>query len=258
MKNIFLFSVFIIAILVSVSCKKKKTNATNTTTTTNSSTAESADVTIKIKNVIDSKSINFGVLEFANKAGNTYSVSTLQYYISDIEFTKTDNSTYKTTTSTLIDASNSAMQTITLKNVPNAAFKSIKLNIGVNKIKNHTGLQEGDLDPMFGMFWSWNTGYIFFKHDGQFIDSLGATKGLSYHFGSDDAYTTFNIPVNFTINRIAKKIYLNFDLNKLYSSPNKIDFDLGNNHQSTSQNDSAWISQLKQNFGNSFSFDYAE
>jgi hypothetical protein len=257
MKNTFLFSILIIAIVGLASCKKKKTNTTNANSTTNS-TETAADITVYLKNVIDSKKINFGVLEFANKAGNTYSVSELKYYISEISFTKDDGKIVSSTQVSLIDAADTKMQSFNIKQLPNGTYTKMKFYIGVGSLQNHSGLQEGALDPINGMFWTWNTGYIFFKHDGQFIDSTGVTKGVSFHLGTDVAYAKIEIPVNFGIIGKAKNVYLKFDLNKLYETPNLINFDFGNNHQSTSVNDSAWIAKMKQNFNHSFSFDYAE
>lgn len=257
MKKIFLLSFLALSVLILNSCKKKKTNTTTTTTTT-TSTAEAADVTFKMENVIESKKMKFGVLEFVNKAGNTYSVSELKYYLSGFEFTK-DNGTVVTSSQvSLIDAADESMQSFDMKQMPNGTYTKFKFYVGVSSFRNHNGLQEGALDPMHGMFWSWNTGYIFFKHDGQFIDSLGATKGVSFHLGTDAAYTKIEIPVNFTVNGTAKNVFIKFDLNKLYEAPNLINFDLGNNQQSTTAGDSAWIAKMGQNFNHSFSFDHAE
>jgi hypothetical protein len=236
-----------------ISCKKKKTYTVSNTSTV----ATSANVVLKMSNIISNNAIDFGIIKYTNLAGNQYSVATLKYYVSDIVLTKNDASTISINTSTLIDAADAAKQNITLSNIPNGTYTNIKFHIGVNNVKNHTGLQEGDLDPIYGMFWTWNTGYIFFKHDGQFIDSLGATKGLSFHLGTDAAYTTISIPTNFSVDGITKNVFLNFDVNKLYASPNKLNFDFGSNHQSGTT-DSLWIVQFTQNLTHTFSFNHAE
>ncbi|MFM2048848.1 MAG: hypothetical protein RI955_1396 [Bacteroidota bacterium] len=255
MQKIFFLLLSCLVILLSVACKKKKTTTTNSNNTNIEAT--SANVILKLNNNIANSAINLGIIKYTNLAANQYSVTTLKYYVSDIILTKNDASTISINTSTLIDVADASKQNITLNNIPNGTYTNIKLHIGVNNLKNHTGLQEGDLDPMYSMFWTWNTGYIFFKHDGQFIDSLGATKGLSFHLGTDAAYTAISIPTNFSVNGIAKNVFLNFDLNKLYASPNKMNFDFGNNHQSGTT-DSTWIVQISQNFTHSFSFDHAE
>jgi len=40
------------------------------------------------------------------------------------------------------------------------------LSIGVDSLTNVAGVQGGDLDPMHGMYWTWNSGYINFKLEG--------------------------------------------------------------------------------------------
>lgn len=255
MKRVLFFGLVVSIVLFSLSCKKKKINTLDNSTNI---TSETATLTFSINNVIDSKPINFGVLEFVNKAGNTYSVNELKYYLSGFELTKDDGTVVTSSQVSLIDAADEIMQSFDMKQIPNGTYKKMKFFIGVSPSSNHNGLQEGALDPMHGMFWSWNTGYVFFKHDGQFIDSTGATQGISFHLGTDAAYTKIEIPVNFTVSGTAKNVFIKFDLNKLYEAPNLIDFDLGNNQQSTTATDSAWIVKMAQNFNHSFSFDHAE
>jgi hypothetical protein len=250
--SICLLLIFTISI---VACKKKKTTTSSSDTTT--SNASSANVVLKINNKVGNENIEFGTIKYNNLALNNYSVNVLKYYISEIDLTKNNGELIKVTTTTFIDATDINHQTIKLGKIPNGEYTRIVMHLGVTQSLNHTGAQEGDLDPMFGMIWTWNTGYIFFKHEGQFIDSTGATKGISFHYGTDPAYAKIQIPANFVINGVDKNVYLNFDLNKLYAQPNKIDFNDGNNHQSSVKSDSIWIVQLKENFLNTFSFDHS-
>jgi hypothetical protein len=126
-------------------------------------------------------------------------------------------------------------------------------------VYNHTGDQAGDLDPINGMIWSWNTGYIFFKHEGVYKDSLQQTKGLLYHYGTDKARTTIELTMQpLIINGNSKKVNLAFDLNSLYNTPNQLDFNVNNVHQSTSPGDVIWIQKLRTNFSQAFSFKSVE
>jgi hypothetical protein len=120
-------------------------------------------------------------------------------------------------------------------------------------------LQEGDLDPIHGMIWTWNTGYIFFKHEGQFLDQNMMPQQLLYHYGTDQAYTQVQLTLpSLELKSTSKKWWLNFDLNKLYSTPNIIDFNNNNIHESIVAEDDKWKKQLRENFPNTFSFVKAE
>jgi len=234
---------------VAIACKKKNTTTTTPTTGT---------VNIKIENQIDGQNILFNSMNYTNAAGNKYSVSLLKYYISNFVLTKSDGSTFVANNYSLIDASNSSKQGFTISNVPNGNYTSAKFYIGVDKSRNHTGVQDGDLDPMYGMLWTWNTGYMFFKHEGSYKDTLGNTQALIYHYGTDPAYVMIQTPISVDVEGNSTTVYLKFNLNNLYKSPYPINFNQYNNQQSTTAADSIWIVQLKANFANTFSFDRAE
>ena len=138
--------------------------------------------------------------------------------------------------------------------IPDGHYTSIEFNLGVDSLHNHSGDQAGDLDPMYGMIWTWNTGYIFFKHEGYFTSSTSGTEQpLIYHYGTDRALVPISLPIELHADRSASVINLQFDLNKLYSNPNTIAFTGNNNHQSVSTSDIPWINALRANFPNAFS-----
>ena len=243
--------IFIITILFSsffFSCKKKETATTPT----------SGSITIKIENQVDGQNVSFNNIIYTNANGNKYSISTLKYYLSNLVFTKTDGTIYSANNYNLIDASDANKISFTLNNIPNGVYNNLKLYIGIDQSHNHSGVQSGDLDPMYGMIWSWNTGYIFFKHEGSYVDTAGKIQPLIFHYGTDAALATAQMPINVDVEGNAKTVYLKFNLNNLYKSPYQINFNQYNDQQSTTQADSIWIVKLKTNFANTFSFDKTE
>jgi hypothetical protein len=48
-----------------------------------------------------------------------------------------------------------------------ADVRTISFVVGVDSLANTGGVQGGDLDPMLGMFWTWNTGYIYARLEGE-------------------------------------------------------------------------------------------
>ena len=56
------------------------------------------------------------------------------------------------------------------------------LYLGVDSVLNYNGVHEGALDPINGMYWTWQTGYIHCKLEGNIIcDS--SRKSFEYHIG---------------------------------------------------------------------------
>ncbi len=242
--NVFFVGMLLIAFF---SCKKKDSNVSSTGT-----------LIVKIENQVNGQTIAMTGLNYTNAAGNQYSVSMLKYYLTNFVLTKSDGSTFAANNYTLIDASDANKKSFTIDNVPNGTYTSAKFFIGVDASRNHTGVQDGDLDPMYGMIWTWNTGYIFFKHEGLYKDTSGATQALVFHYGTDAALATAQTSISVDVEGNSKTIYLEFNLNNLYKSPNPINFNQYNYQQSSTAADSIWIVKLKANFANTFSFDRAE
>lgn len=62
-------------------------------------------------------------------------------------------------------------------------YNSLSFLIGVDSLKNVSGAQTGGLDPLNGMFWTWNTGYIMFKMEGNSPSSSVVNNKIEYHIG---------------------------------------------------------------------------
>lgn len=61
----------------------------------------------------------------------------------------------------------------------NLNVSNVYFNIGTDSLLNTAGILDGDLDPIKGMYWAWNTGYINFK-----IEGVNNSKHrFEYHIG---------------------------------------------------------------------------
>ena len=191
---------------------------------------------------------------YTNAAGEDYRAYMLKYYFSHMKLVNENGERVELYAHELIDQSVPSSLELGDVEIPDGHYTSIEFNLGVDSIHNHTGDQAGDLDPMHGMIWTWNTGYIFFKHEGYFNSSTSGTEQpLIYHYGTDRALVPISLPIELHADRSASVINLQFDLNKLYSNPNTIAFTGNNNHQSISTSDIPWINALRANFPNAFS-----
>jgi hypothetical protein len=64
--------------------------------------------------------------------------------------------------------------------VPVGDYRALEFLIGVDAQRNGAGALTGALDPEHGLFWTWNTGYIFFALEGRASD-----HALTFHLGGD-------------------------------------------------------------------------
>lgn len=158
-----------ILFLVFVACNKEK--------------QEQGTLRLSFKSVVNGAPLNLNTSSYTNAAGEAFTVSTFKYYISNITLTKLDGSELKLPDAYyLIDESKPASQSILIP-APRGGYKGFSFLLGVDSVRNVSGAQTGALDPVNGMFWSWNSGYIMAKMEGTSPASAAAGQSLTFHIG---------------------------------------------------------------------------
>jgi len=61
-------------------------------------------------------------------------------------------------------------------------FSGEKLVVGMDSAANTSGKLDGAFDPLLGMYWAWNTGYIQLKMVGCLVQN-GRQLPFEYHIG---------------------------------------------------------------------------
>ena len=102
---------------------------------------------------------------FMASLNDSVSISKLKFYISDISIAKHGKKEETLRQKHyLIDAENADSRIIYLDN--KYSFDRISFNLGVDSLTNVGGVKGGDLDPIHGMYWTWQSGYINIKLEG--------------------------------------------------------------------------------------------
>ncbi|MFL5752490.1 MAG: MbnP family protein, partial [Bacteroidia bacterium] len=105
-------------------------------------------------------------------------------YISSVECIYEDGAIYTEAGSYhLLDASREESLRIRLKDVHPGTIKGIRFNIGVDSTACVSGALEGDLDPVNGMYWAWNSGYINAKLEGRSNSCSTLHQAFEFHIG---------------------------------------------------------------------------
>ena len=168
---------------------------------------------------------------YKNQLGQTYSATNIKYYISNIYLKKGNGSKYAIKEYYLIDEMDETTRQINLTDIPEGEYTAIEYMIGVDSLHNCSGIQEGALDPIKGMFWAWNTGYIFLKFDG--TSPLSKSNGhiLEFHIGGYRSpnncirKVTLNFKTPLLVNVSTNQtINIKADILQLFKSPTAIDF----------------------------------
>jgi len=101
---------------------------------------------------------------------------------------------------------------------------SIEFFVGVDSIKNCSGIQTGSLDPMLGMFWTWNTGYVFAKLEGASPSSSLPAHAFTYHIGGfrtgENALKTIRLAI--PGKSLPKDLQVKLDLNTWFSGAHNL------------------------------------
>lgn len=197
-------------------------------------------VILNIDNVIGNQNLEYDKT-YSIASGEKYTIKKLKYYISNIQFMKSDGSVttlQQDSSYFLVDESNSASMILSLPQVEIGKYLAIRLMIGVDSAKSMAPLEErrGVLD-MSGlgqdMYWTWNQGYIFFKMEGIYTDFSAKNDDYTYHIGgfgnngsSLNNIKVITIPLGSTECEVSedKKLTINLiaDISKVFNGKKEI------------------------------------
>ena len=165
------------------------------------------DVVIEMDNHAGDDVLVFGQ-QYVTAAGDTVRFSTFNYFVSNFILVKDDGTEYRVPKDScyfLCKHEDTESRELVLRNIPAGDYKSVKFTIGVDSLKSVSPIGErgGVLDPTgaaSGMYWSWNSGYIFVKVEGTSpqapLDPGTGERTLQYHtglFGGKDSPTLNNL-----------------------------------------------------------------
>jgi len=139
---------------------------------------------VRFKPMVEGDELTLGKM-YKNAFGEDYSISAFKFYIHGIELSNSrtnDVVRLDKKDHYLINATDQSTSYITLS-VPSSAYDRISFLIGVDSIRNVSGAQTGALDPAQGMFWTWSTGYIMAKLEGNSPSAQTPNNVIEYHIG---------------------------------------------------------------------------
>lgn len=144
--------------------------------------------------------------QYLTPQGESYEVRTFKYYISNLELSNT--ATGKTSSAAdfyhLVDNFKADSKNFEAR-FEAGTYDKIRFLIGVDSTRNVSGAQTGALDVSLGMFWTWNTGYVFAKLEGTSPAATTPNQEFTYHIGgfrtgeSALRYVEFTIPAPGTL-----------------------------------------------------------
>lgn len=194
---------------------------------------------LHFQNKVGDKALRMDSVNYTNALSQQYTITNLKYYISNITLTDDSGHAHKQKDGYyLISEDVDSSQDLVLTDIVPGKYKSLSFLIGVDSLRNCSGAQSGALDPINGMFWTWNTGYIFFKLEGKSPASKQPGHIFEYHIGGYKEPTNFLREVNIDLSTQAEEdvkkaklgsavmmedIVIRADAAKVMDAKNKVD-----------------------------------
>jgi hypothetical protein len=245
--RIYSISAIFILLFIAFSCEKEKVEAKPEFKGIKLS--QNGNVTVKMNHLFGTNNFDLDPVKFYTAAGDTIRFTDLKYYISHVTFTKADGSSVNLMNNHLLDhnTSNTSMQL----SLPAGNYTGISFLLGVDSVNNFSGLQEGALDPAYGMFWTWSTGYIYYGLKG-WHDQKDTSIAFVYDIGGYKNLVKISLDLSaYKIESNNVKIDIKHDVQSFFNTPNIIDLKTMEKQVHTENN--IIIPLLKPNMQNMFS-----
>jgi len=147
------------------------------------STAQTTTIPIHFKLKFNSNDVVKGQ-NFISKNNDTLSIETFKCYLSNFKLEYTDKSISEIKNHYyLLDSDSLKSFRIELPKKENKTISKITFAIGIDSITNTLGIQNGALDPINGMYWAWQSGYINFKIEGKSSSCKTRLNKFHFHIG---------------------------------------------------------------------------
>ncbi|MCA9750641.1 MAG: hypothetical protein KC591_00490 [Gemmatimonadetes bacterium] len=197
-------------------------------------------VVIQFSHVVGSADLQIGGVSYVNSSGNEYTVSNLEYVVSDFEFhvesTANGEEDFAWEGVHYVTEDDAATKTLTFADVPAADYGEMHFVFGIAAAKNTDGAFP-ELDTA-GMAWppAMGGGYHYMRHEGLFVPTGGGTASYTTHLGPSGG-ADYSIPVTIALDATGPgrhgfavaagettTVVLQMDVNQWYTAPNDYDF----------------------------------
>lgn len=217
-------------------------------------------LTLNFVHHVDGEDFELETKTYTNAASNEYSVTRLQYYLSNFSLKGSKSDFVPDDSYHLISIINQPTlggyfeKTTVSYDMPAGTYSQLVFHVGVDSERNSKGPYTGDLDFSWIMNWSWSGDYIFFKNEGIFDGTEGEDKYI-YHLAGEENYKqiVLDLPESFELKKGENKeldVYVN--INEFFENPNTIDLNID---KSTMSPGTELANALGANYANMFSLE---
>jgi hypothetical protein len=179
-------------------------------------------ITIQFRHKVGDRELQLLSESYTIPFGEPITITRFKYYVSHVSITGAGQTEKELSPKTfLIDEAVPGSKTLTFTTEITTP-KTLSFVIGVDSALNVSGVQTGSLDPLNGMFWTWNSGYIFAKLEGKSDSSKAPAHSLQYDVGGFRSNNNAIRKVQLTLPAASTKYVIDADLLKWFSGKHTI------------------------------------
>jgi hypothetical protein len=209
-----------------------------------------SNTTLLIEHHIDDVPLTYDTLRYTNAMGHMFSVTRLEYYLSEITLLGT-NGTQDLVLPGPYYINGTAGNRFDLGTLPAGEYAGATALLGLTAAMNQTDSLPNTTENI-NMAWPvpMGGGYHFMKFEGHFLDN-GTSNGYAMHIGRNENLPVCTMPEPFTV-ASGGEVVLRFNLNQVFREPNVYDLSTGN----YSMGSMMLMGQLRDNCANAFDIGY--
>ncbi len=185
---------------------------------------KTSSATIDVNHTVDNAIIASGKVNYQNTANNQYSITRLEYYLSNFRFIQENGEVTRYDQVFYINAFDSTSFRLFFDNLPPARYTSLVYNFGLIPKQNISN-SLSNTNANANMFWPemMGGGYHFMKLEGRYKDSIALT-GYAIHLGTN--VCTLQLSSQIDASTLNKPIHLDLtmDVNEWFTNPKDYDF----------------------------------
>ncbi|HEY1662693.1 MAG TPA: MbnP family protein [Verrucomicrobiae bacterium] len=190
--------------------------------------ASAATLQIQITPKVFGGDLQPASLRYQTSAGETFSVTRISYFVSDVALQRDDGSWLEFTNSVEWLDFERNRDSIRIDQVPPGEFRTVRFLVGLAPGMNHGNIAnvpaDSPLNPdINNLYWGWQTNYIFMALEGLWRNSSGELDGWAYHLARDTNSVRIVLAATMQITN-ETKLQLDFDLANVLNAPRPLSF----------------------------------
>lgn len=205
---------------------------------------------IDIEHSIDGAALQFDPIQFVNEAGNSFAITDLKYYLSNISLEAENGELFFDNGIYYLDIRKTKSLSILLDSIKPGTYKNISFDLGIDSLRNLTGYLPNTLDNL-NMAWPvpMGGGYHFLKLEGKFIDGI-TPYGFAFHLGKSNAIVHYSLELDKKLTYWNERIKLKHNVSEWFKNPLTYDFII---HEPYSMNSDSVMQVIRLNGSDVFS-----